>query len=537
MAINLLDKTDEKRAFNDFKKALLRKARTIVGVGAVLCAVTGCQMTEDRNYEPIKLDTNQSSLQSELSNEPTKMEIAYENVDSINYDNIENILSGSKSGIFKHPIYKDQIITVSFSDDLNADEKIKKQLEDNNLSTRGYTQENMQSDFYFGSDENVVSHHIQSFFGNSDATNTSQTDVNLIKINTHAYLNVTSSFLDNSDSYAKMLDNDFEKAHEEFKNNKLNGGTELTKDQLYSGYSDLMHEIGHTFKDQQMSITDLMELPFSNKTMIMLENGATAYELVEALKFMEEKGETAETIKKFLNKKTETSHLILDPIFRVSEKDTHQIIPTIAVIENLYNNNKDFLLNLTPLEVERLSDVISRNVVNVDFSDSFSETLKKENSPLLSTFIDKAQNETKDSLEEILEGLNEKIEQGDFRNKNHENSLLLYKSSLNTIIDNYEDLESGKLSKNQIMDKSFNVLKNDIGKISIDNYDKNALIAEIGYNNLISRDNNLMKEIIKDLIDSGLHIDGEFKELKASDYKVSDSNSLKENKEIKNYKM
>lgn len=405
----------------DYKNKIINATKKIVGVGALAFLMTGCQSTMDYTQQDMTL-TNNSKIENIDLNPIAK---AAPKLKKINGDNYEDIVSNNKSGVYQHPVYKDQVITYEFQDDTDSDLKIKKQLESFGISPEAYDIENGLYQLVT-SDSSTQSRHIQNPFGNESI------DINLSKIFNNSYTELD----DLSDEERP----------------------EYEKNQNYNSYYVLMHEAGHSLKHQQMKAYDF--LSFDKNVYVMLENSAESFAIIKTVKLMHEKGEDQETINKFTEYKIKSGMEVTQNVFNRGF-DVHQYVPSLNIISDLVKTDLDYILNLTDEQIDGVSEVIAKEAVRFDYSKIYNSEIRHEMEEDSLKILNNLKQKPKEAIEHLAEQVDNQLDNPKIKRKydKHED-LKKIKIILDTISENPKEFyEYGNMNHMQkkILEKTTNI--------------------------------------------------------------------------------
>tara|TARA_Y100001960_G_scaffold171122_1_gene179446 strand:- start:20224 stop:21678 length:1455 start_codon:yes stop_codon:yes gene_type:complete len=384
----------------EFKNKIVNATKKIVGVGALAFLMTGCQSTMDYTPQDMNL-TNKSKIENIDLNPIAKVAPTLE---KINGDNYEEIVSNNKSGVYQHPVYKDQVITYEFNDDIDSDLKIKKQLEELGISPEAYDIENGLYELVT-SDSNTQSRHVQNPFGDESI------DINLSKIFNNNYTEID----DLSDEERP----------------------EYEKNQKYDDYHLLMHEAGHSLKHQQMKTYDF--LSFDKNVYVMLENSAESFAIMKTVQLLHEKGETHESINKFTEYKLKSGIGITENVFDRGF-DVHQYVPSLNIISDLVKTDLDYILDLTDEQIDGVSEVIAKEAVNFDYAKIYNSEFNEELEEDSMKILKKLKQNSKKTIDHLSEQIDNQLEDPKTKRKYEKNEdLKKVKIILDTISENQKE--------------------------------------------------------------------------------------------------
>jgi len=496
---------------DSFLEKIKTCTKATIGAGALVFALSGCQSTATNNTYSSLHETNESQI-SQVAK--TKMEIAAENATPLTSENFQSILENRISGVYKHPVYDDQVVTYEFDEDPNAVENIKKDLIKLGLDPDAYDSEQSLYDL-ITNDDDTTSRHIQNPFGSKN------NDINLCKIFENNYLKAKVEISDNDEGLNDLLramgeeiPETVEVKIETDKSKPLN----LYKDQVYNGYNLLMHEAAHSFKHQQMEMTDFANIPFSKKTLIMLENSSESFAMIKTLQLMKQNNESEDYMEGFINDRIDAGHFATkkESKFSVDKKpnkeDVHQMLPTLGIIKDIFKNDPNYLFSLNDKQSERFSEIVAKAVVDTDYIDVYKETKRQENKEFIDLFVGKIVKADILEIADYSDELKETIEKNDFNTSEKKESAIGLSRVVDAVIDNYEGIKDNRVSLEDIKQIATEKIIKDIEELRIDDYDNNHLLSEINFEiNTFKTDGasfkeNLHTKIVDNLLDSKMPI-------------------------------
>lgn len=359
----------------------------------------------------------------------------------ITHENFNDIVNGQISGVYKHPFIDDEVIALAFTNDPDANNRIKADLnvlfeDDANYGFSKLLDDN--ADFYLQTDSKVAagvnaSRHIQDPF--------------------EMGLDINYTVMDTENSFLPEDVVDIRPEYEEYQN-----------------YFIYIHELGHSLEHQQMGLVDFAESLFDKEDLIMMENSSDFTAAVLTAQYMHKSGENVEQINEFL---MEISRERLDnlPGFFSSDVIQYATSPSIYVSMDMINNNPEIMLNMDLDKIEDVSEVVSQMSVENNYKPD-----------LVTGILAKA------GLDNTREKLLEEIqEMGALMEKDPNKFNQLY-AELETSINEVEDAEQKKYLEGIL--ELLDAVKDgkDIGK-SIDNMLVNSYNLEqnIDLNNIDSQ--------------------------------------------------
>lgn len=439
---------------DDFKDKIIGASKKIIGVGALAFALAGCQTTMD--YQPPLDETNKAEFQL---NKEDKMSIAASKVPKVDSSNYQEILENKLSGVYQHPVYKDQIVTYQFPDDPESADKIKSQLAELGLSPSAFDDENRLYRLVTVEDA-TTSRHVQNLFGDDDD------DINLCKIFTK---NIEIDAL--NEEYQEYLEK--EGMGEDYTEEEL---AELKKKELYEGYNLLMHEAAHSLKHQQMKPIDFI----NPSVYIMLENSSEAFATVKTIQLMNELGEDSEYINNYLQERVTSSNSVTENLLDLRANDPHQQVPTSNLLKHLGEKNMEYLLNLSDEQLDKFSEVVAKEAANYNFSELYKDTVTKKIEPKLQKFYEDASSRySEDDLVRLKDSFEVKMDKEKNKSKIKYEGAKQMLTIVDVAIDNFEYVQ-GRLTEN-LSEYALEKIKDDIPSnieindplvTVIENYDK-----------------------------------------------------------------
>lgn len=439
---------------DDFKDKIIGASKKIIGVGALAFALSGCQTTMD--YQPPLDETNKAEFQV---NKENKMSIAASKVPKVDSSNYQDILEKKLSGVYQHPVYKDQIVTYQFPDDPDSENKIKSQLSKLGLSPSAFDDENRLYRLVTVKDA-TTSRHVQNLFGEEEE------DINLCKIFTK---NIEIDAL--NEEYQEYLEK--EGLEENYTEEEL---AEFKKKELYEGYNLLMHEAAHSLKHQQMKPIDFIK----PSVYIMLENSSEAFATVKTIQLMNELGEDNEYINNYLQERVESANSVTENVSGLRTNNPHQQVPTSKLLKHLGETNMEYLLNLSDKKLDKFSEVIAKEASNYNFSELYKDNAIKKIEPKIQKFYENVSSMySEEDLVQLKYGLEEKMDKEKNKSKVKYENTKQMRTIVDVALDNFEYIQ-GRLAEN-LSEYALEKIKEDIPdniKINnplvttIDNYDK-----------------------------------------------------------------
>ncbi len=385
--------------------------KKMIGAGAIIAAAalsTGCESTPRMDLDDAL--SNQTTIEQVL---PDKMTKAAENAKPVNIDTYENILEEQKSGVYQSPINENQIITYMFVNDKDAETNIRADLKKHDLKQESLDWHETLYDLSTSSD-NTTSKHVQDPFGRHD-------DINLTKIQDENYIDPNKY---NEDGFISM---DYTE--------------DSAKKEKYNGYSLLVHESGHADADQQMDLMDFTALPFTDKTLIKLENSSEFMAHIKTYQLMVQENESPEFIDQYFDNKIQEAKNITLKTFN-GHDDYHQIIPTTQIAVDMIDAEPDFVQNISDSDLRKMSAVVSNEVVNTNYVKMYNDSNYEQRGEYATSIAEQLNDKSPEDIERFIDYAEEKNSKNDFRKPADKDSNVASLKMLHLIKDNQENLKS-----------------------------------------------------------------------------------------------
>ena len=459
----------------DFINRISNTTKKIIGIGALAFVLTGCN----------------ASLQTKSPIQAA----AIQELPEISKENNKKMFDNSESGVYKHPIYKDRIMTYEFLNDESANEKIKKELKKIGLDDGSLEFVQLLSSLSIKSNDIVASHYIQNLFKSSED------DLNYVFINPENTEDYNIFINEKSLSYKMMTDEE-----KEYNDKMLD----------YARYDILMHETAHSLDGQKLKGINIIKFLTNDKLKVKGENSAEIFSTLAVSKEMFIADEDNLTLLKYLDDKKSKFNALMNS----NKKDNHNAYTSVLVTSALIETNKEYVKSLSMEEMGEIATALSEISVDYNFSNEYNEELKYDINLTLESFLENdILNDLNklpkfvDEIEKLLDLFKDLDEEnGDINNKKKEiysmEILLNVSQKINEIIkdNNYMDANLSEEQKNIIKEDIYKKFKKD--DLSLSNY--NHEISRI--DNFSELSKKLIERLEKDNIRLPENID-EFIEL------------------------
>ena len=185
--------------------------------------------------------------------------------------------------------------------------------------------------------------------------------------------------------FSTMVIQDFIKIGDDVNLSYLNNDFDLPYDSVvgegfeekyrdYNDYYVMMHEIGHSLEAQQVSPLSNPNSVFSSEQNLLRENNSEIVGFVATIKLMHENNEPEEFINEWIEGKIDYSQNTLgtDKLMQKDDEliyDDHASLTSFAFIKDMYENNKELILNMPLNKLPQFADIVSTNILEHDFTE------------------------------------------------------------------------------------------------------------------------------------------------------------------------